>query len=33
MQSFDDAFIIVTSFSTKNLEKTKLLGKEKNLNA
>ena len=30
MQSFDDLFFPMASFSTEKLEKTKLLGEEKN---
>ena len=33
MQSFDDALFTMTSFSAKKLEKTILLGEEKNLKA
>ena len=33
MQSFDDVFCTMTSFSAKKLEKTKLLGEKKNLKA
>ena len=30
MQSFDDVFFTMTSFSAKKMEKTKLMGEEKN---
>ena len=30
MQNFDDVFFTMTSFCAKKLEKTKLLGQEKN---
>ena len=33
IQSFDDVLFTMTSFSTKKLEKTILLGEEKNLKA
>ena len=33
MQSFDDVFFAMTSFSAKKLEKTILLSEEKNIKA
>ena len=33
MQSFDDVFFTMTSFSAKNLEKAVMLGEKKNLKA
>ena len=33
MQSFDDVFFTMMSFSAKKLEKTKLLGEQKNSKA